>query len=39
VRDKAKAANIWNDPPLVKDITPTQRKKFFDTVKTNKMLV
>jgi len=32
VRDGAKAANIWNNPPLMKDLTPGQIKKFYDMV-------
>jgi len=32
VHEAAKAANIWNDPPLIKDLSPTQAKKFYDTV-------
>ena len=32
VRESAKAANIWDNPPLMRDITATEAAKFYDTV-------
>lgn len=32
IREGAKAANIWNNPPLIKDLTPNEAKKFYETV-------
>lgn len=32
VRTSAKAANIWEDPPQLRNIPAAQLEKFFDTV-------
>lgn len=34
MRESAKASEVWDNAPLVKNITSTQTKKFFDTVGT-----
>ncbi len=34
VRESAKAANLWERTPLMKDITETQWKDFYETVYT-----
>ena len=33
IREGAKAANIWNNPPPIKDLSPNEAKKFYDTVR------
>jgi len=32
VREAAKAANIWHDPPLMRDLSPVAARKFYDTI-------
>ena len=39
VREASKAANIWNNPPLMKDLTPIETKKFYDTVGYNMLAI
>ena len=33
VRTSAKAAGIWNNPPLIRNLTAGQYDKFFETVR------
>ncbi len=32
VREAARAANIWDSTPILKELTPVESKKFYDTV-------
>jgi len=32
VREAVKAANIWHDPPLMRDLSPVAARKFYETI-------